>query len=301
MFKTKLQAAGLAVIMLASPAAAAPPAGGGSGPDKLLPNPPGWTLVEKPRSFAPVSLFEYINGAAESYLSYGFQELAVADYKSDSGPATITVEIYDMGGNLNAFGIYSSERYPGSRYLDIGAQGYFEEGTLNFFAGRNYVKLLCFDCGLTAEAALKGFAADIEKRLGEEKGSLPEALGFFPPEGLAANSEKFVRQNVLGYGFLHDGYLAGYEVSGQEFELFIVAGGNEAEAKSMLDQYLAAQAKSGSPAEKSGPGYHVSDRYARNVFLAVKGRYLAGAMRVKDGAQAVGLKYLEDLLGRLGK
>ena len=270
------------------------------GPAKLVPKVPGWTLVEPPRAYIPATLFEYIDGAAESYLSYGFEKLAVADYKSDGGPATLTAEIYDMAGGLNAFGIYSSERYPESRYLEIGAQGYYEEGTLNFFVGRYYVKLMCFDCP-EAESGLTMFARDIEKRHGPDRGGLPAALSLFPKEGLAANSEKYVRHNVLGYGFLHDGYLAGYRPPDQEFDLFLIVADNEAEAGKMLTQYLAAQAKNGSPAEKSGPGYHIKDRYAQNVFLASRGRYLAGAMKLKPGGEAAGVKALEALLSALGK
>jgi len=291
----------LAVILfLSAGAPAMAQERGGPRPETLLPQVPGWKLAEAPRTYLPATLFEYIDGAAESYLSYGFQELSVADYKCDKGPAALTVEIYDLGGSLNAFGIYSAERYPGSQYLEIGAQGYFEEGTLNFFAGPHYVKLLCFECGETVETSLKEFARDIEKRVGAKKEGLPSVLGLFPREGLVANSERFIRQNVLGYGFLHDGYIAGYRASGQVFELFIIAGQDEAEARKMLDQYLAAQARNGAPVEKAGPGHHVQDRYAQNVFLAAKGRYLLGAMRVKDSGATVGMKYLEDLLSAVG-
>ena len=269
---------------------------GGPRPEKLLPQVPGWKLAEAPRTYLPASLFEYIDGAAESYLSYGFQELSVADYKNDTSPATLTVEIYDMGDELTAFGIYSAERYPGSRYLEIGSQGYFEEGTLNFFAGGDYVKLLCFDCGGSAESVLKEFARDIDKRIGEKRGGLPRVIGLFPRAGLVANSEKFIRQNVLGYGFLHDGYLASYRALGQDFEIFIIQGKDAPEALKMLEQYLAAQARNGAPAEKAGPGYRVRDRYAQNVFLAAKGRHFVGAMRIKEGGESVGQKYLESLL-----
>ncbi len=280
--------------------AAEPQEKGEPRPKALLPRVAGWKLVEEPRTYLPATLFEYIDGAAENYLSYGFQELAVADFKSETSAASLTVELYDMGGGLDAFGIYSAERYPGSRFLEIGGQGYFEEGTLNFFAGRDYVKLMCFDCGEAAEAVLTEFARDIEKKLGTAKGQLPPVLGLFPREGLVANSERFIRQNVLGYGFLHDGYLAAYRTAGQEFELFIIAGRDAAEAGKMLDQYLAVQSGNGAPVEKSGPGYHVRDRYAQNVFLAAKGRYLLGAMRLKDDGAAVGKESLGALMKAAG-
>jgi len=49
------------------------------------------------RTFRPDNLFEYINGAAEAYLSYDFKGLIVADFGADASKATLTVEIYDMG------------------------------------------------------------------------------------------------------------------------------------------------------------------------------------------------------------
>jgi hypothetical protein len=64
-----------------------------------------WTRTEAPRSFFPESLFEYIDGAAESYLSYDFRELLVVDLEKKGTEATLTLEIYDMGSPVNAFGI----------------------------------------------------------------------------------------------------------------------------------------------------------------------------------------------------
>jgi len=267
----------------------------GSALKSLVPRVSGWQLPEAPRSYFPGTLFEYIDGAAESYLSYGFQELVVSEFKSQTTPATLTAEIYDMGSDLNAFGIYSSEKFPGSPPVTVGTQGYLEEGTLNFIAGHDYVKLICFDAGPAADAVLKSFAGEIAGKIGGG-GALPAALALFPNKGLVAGSEKFVLQNALGYGFLHDGYIASYKSDGQDFELFVIAGKDGAEASSMQEQYLAAEAKNQSPAEKIALGYHLKDRYAQNVFLGRKGRYVLGVMRLKDGAESVGESYLEALM-----
>src|SRR4030067_1939643 len=83
----------------------------------LLPELKGWSLTETPATFLPGTLFEYIDGAAENYLSYGFRELVVGNYKEHRVAATLTVEVYDMGGGTEAFGIYRSERYPESPFL----------------------------------------------------------------------------------------------------------------------------------------------------------------------------------------
>lgn len=257
----------------------------------LLPKLPGWSLSEAPRVFSPGTLFEYINGAAENYLSYGFHELAVSDFKKDGSTASLTVEIYDMGDETRAFGIYSSERYPESRFLNIGSQGYLEEGTLNFIVGGLYVKLLCFDCGEGAGDILRSVAQQVETKI-PVKGQLPLTLSLFPRQGLIDNSEKFVLQNVLGFGFLHHGYLADYRAQGQEFELFIIQGTSPQDAQDMLDQYLDSQRKAGQPPRTTPLGYQVRDRYSHNIYVALSGNMIIGVMRIKDGFEALGEKYL---------
>jgi hypothetical protein len=265
-------------------------------PAALLPKLPGWSLSEAPRTFSPGTLFEYINGAAENYLSYGFRELTVGDFKKDGESASLTVEVYDMGDDTRAFGIYSSERYPDSRFVDIGNQGYIEEGTLNYIVGGYYVKLLCFDCGQSGGEVLMSAARQIEAKV-PTKGRLPSVLSLFPREGLVDNSEKLVLQNVLGFSFLHHGYLADYRAQGQEFELFIIQGSGPQDARDMLATYLDSQRKAGQPAQAKPFGYQIKDRYSDNIYLALSGDKILGVMRIKDAAEALGKEYLR-LLAR---
>ena len=257
----------------------------------LLPKPSGWALTEAPPIYVPGTLFEYIDGAAESYLSYGFRELVVGSYKEAKSGATLTVEIYDMGEETRAFGIYSSERYPESHFLAIGNQGYWEEGALNFIVGDFYVKLLCFDCGAGAEKVLTSIAREVEQKI-PNSGKLPPLLGLFSMEGLIANSEKFILHNVLGYGFLHHGYLASFKAQDQEFELFIIQGKDAADAQGMMTKYLDGQRESGQAARPTDLGFHVRDRYSGNIYLAQSGNLILGVMKIKDGTEELGLKYL---------
>jgi hypothetical protein len=265
----------------------------------LLPAPAGWGLTGEPSTYLPSTLFEYIDGGAENYLSYGFRELVVGNYKRSTSGAVLTVEIYDMGDEVKAFGVYSSERYPESRFLEIGDEGYREEGALNFVAGPYYVKLLCFECGVEDEQTLTSVAREVEKRV-PNKGGLPPLLGLFPKEGLIAKSEKFVLQNVLGYGFLHHGYLASYQSQGQEFELLLIQGTNEGEAQRMMDQYLGSQKERGQAGQPLDGGFHVRDRYSGNIYLTRSGRLVLGVMKIKDGFEQLGLKYLKLLVQAAG-
>lgn len=286
------------VCLLFSLAGAANNQAGSSSLQALLPRVAGWELAESPQRYFPDTLFEYINGAAESYLSYDFKELMVAQYKSADSPASLTLEIYDLGLAKNAFGIYSAERYPESQFLSIGTQGYQEDGTLNFVIGAKYVKLLCFDCGEQAGQSLGLFAREVEKQA-KEKGSLPEPLKFFPGEGLIANSEKFILRNFLGFSFLHDGYLASYKNKGLEFELFLVEADSDPEAEDMLKQYLAGLTKSGQVADKNDLIFHVRDRYAGHIYVTRVQNYILGVMRINDGFEETGQEYLKAFKGAL--
>jgi len=265
----------------------------------LLPRLPGWALTDKVQRFIPESLFEYINGAAESYLGYEFRELAVGQYGIQGGSAAMTVEVYDLGTARNAFGIYGSERWPESPFLTVGVQGYLEEGALNFLAGRYYVKLLCFEGGADADRHLKSFAAAVVKAIGDP-GGFPDELRAFPKNGLVANSEKFIRSNVLGFKFLSQGFLASYRAGGEAFDAFLVVGRSADEAASLRTQILAELGKTGAAPVPAAGGVRLKDRYLDNVVLAVSGPYLYGVIKVKDGGLAAGEEVAAGIVRNLG-
>lgn len=268
----------------------------GQGLMKLLPEFTDWTQSEDSQTYFPENLFEYINGAAEIYLSYDFHELVVAQYQKKGTESAMAVEIYDMGGPINSFGIYSAERYPENPFIPIGVQGYLEEGSLNFLAGRYYVKLLCFDCEEESERTLKGFAEDIVTRVGGT-GGFPGLLAAFPAEGLVPNTEKFILNNVMGYGFLHSGFMANYRLGDQAFDCFVIVGKDENDARSMLGRYLEAKGKPS--LEQQSEGYVIKDKYYHNIYIGRTGRYLCGVIKIKDGFEKMGEKYLASLMKSL--
>ncbi len=264
----------------------------------LLPDVVTWKIPEAPQDYFPETLFEYINGAAEIYLSYDFKELTVGQYEKGDSNASLIIEIYDMGNEKNSFGIYSAERFPDSQFISIGNQGYLEEETLNFIVGKYYVKLLCFDSGEESAKFLKLFAQDVVKRV-KDKGSLPPALAFFPKQGLVRNSEKFILRNFMGYSFLHNGYLANYKLEDLEFDCFLMEGENAEDAQNMLEQYL--KRKGEQNVEEIAAGYRLKDRYYHNIYLARVDNYLCGVMKIKDEFQEIGDKHFEMLIESLKK
>jgi len=264
----------------------------------LLPTVAGWKVAEDVQRYDPQTLFEYIDGAAEAYIGYDFKELIVALFQGNRPKTSITVEIYDMGMGLNAFGIYGAERFPEGRFLPIGVQGYQEEGSLNFLAGRYYVKLMCYEGGDKNDEFLRLFADSIAGKI-KDRGDLPALLRVFPRGGLVPNSEKFILRDFLGFRFLKNGFLASYKTDGQEFDCFLIDGQSAEEAKAVFEQVALSFAKSGRAPEKNSVGLGFKDAYLQNVFVARTGRFLCGVARIKDGQEALGVKFLEAMVRAL--
>jgi hypothetical protein len=262
----------------------------------LLPEVESWEFSEAPQNYLPENLYEYINGAAEIYLAYNFKELIVGQYEKPDQGASLTIEIYDMGNGKSSFGIYSAERFPDSKFISMGNQGYLEEEVLNFIVGQYYVKLLCFDCDEKFEELLRLFSQEITKGV-KNKGSLPQILRLFPKKGLVENSEKFILHNFMGYSFLHNGYIANYRLSDLEFDCFFIEGKNREEAQGMLKQYL--DAKGRADIQKISLGYRLRDRYYHNIYLVQIENYICGVMKITDGSEEIGERYLRQLIKSL--
>jgi hypothetical protein len=293
--------AALAAIFFLAPAASLAQAREGS-PElvALVPRVDAWTRTEAPRSYFPESLFEYIDGAAESYLSYDFRELLVVDLQKKGTEATLTLEIYDMGSPVNAFGIFGAERYPENKAVSIGELGYLEGEAMNFMAGRFYVKMLGFGLGEETGSVLAGIGAKVAGAV-KEKGALPALVLAFPKKGLVVQSEKYIKKNFMGYEFLRDGYVAAYMAEGREMEAFFIEAGAEMDAQGMLEKLLKALAGDKQTPEKIALGYHSRNRYGQHLYIGRVRNVLCGVMRVPDGLEAAGGSLLEALASALAK
>jgi hypothetical protein len=243
-----------------------------------LPEISGWRLAGKPQIFSPETLYDYLDGAADLYHAYEFQELTVAEYKG-GGKAAVTVEVYRHQDLNQAFGIYSQERLPDAKYLDLGAQGYYEPNVLNFISGPYYVKITGLNTGEDDEKILLPLAKKVEEILGGTT-SFPSILSSFPTEGKKKNTEKFISKNFLGYSFFHSGYTADYEVAGNKFKIFVIEGKDLEDCRGMLESYLL---RTGREAKQAVEGLHlVKDPYHGEVDIFWKGKLIWGILDLND-------------------
>ena len=248
--------------------------------DFSFPEIAGWRQSGEVQPFSPKTLFEYINGDADLYLMYDFQELKVTEYLNEK-KALVIVDVYRHKTPTHAFGIYSQERLPNANFLDIGAQGYIEQNILNFLTGPYYVKINSYSTGAEDREILLTFAKKVAENLGE-KGRLPSILSSFPQEGKKNNSEKFIDKNFLGYAFLHSAFTADYDVSGTKFKLFVIEGADGNDCREMVQKYLQ---QTGNTKKNIVEGiYTISDPYHGEIGFYWKGKFIWGALNLIDAS-----------------
>ena len=181
-----------------------------------------------------------------SYLAYGFVDLHVAEYKK--GKDVIKAEIYKHSDHTMAFGIYSSERSPSFRFMNLGAQGYIADGAINFFKGNYYVKIKTYS---KKEKVLQAEENPGNKdcRNADGEAAMPQMLSQFPSDGRKLNEETYINESVLGHSFLNKAFRAPYQIGNDIFSVFIFEGISTDEAEKTAKAYLA------STGDGSG-GYH---------------------------------------------
>jgi hypothetical protein len=253
---------------------------GAGAKDFKFPEVAGWKQSGEVQTFTPKTLFEYINGDAELYNMYDFQESKVAEYLNEK-KASVIVDVYLHKTPLHAFGIYSQERLSNANFLDIGAQGYIEQNILNFLIGPYYVKINSYKTGAEDREILLLFARKVSESLGE-KGQLPPILSSFPEEGKKKNSEKFINKNFLGYSFFHSVFIADYEVSGKKFKLFVIDGTDEMICREMVQKYFQ---QTGNTKKNIVEGiYKVTDPYHGEIEFYWRGKFIWGTLNLSDAS-----------------
>jgi hypothetical protein len=174
-------------------------------------------------AFYGENLYEYIDGAADSFHSYDFAALIHQEYKVDN--ADVTVDIYDMGSPLNAFGIYSAERSPNYDFRAYGAEGYIDDLTLNFFQDSYYIKMSAYSENGKNRPVMEAFVQAISQRIGKGN-SMPDVFKIFPASARLPRTEKFILGMPLGYDFLGPAYQARYGFSEKATTLVLSDAGS---------------------------------------------------------------------------
>jgi len=171
------------------------------------------------------------------------------EYKASS--TDITLDIYNMGAQSNAFGIYAAESSPDYHFLPIGSEGYGTNEILNFFQGEFYVKLSAFSDKEKTGPVLERFARAVSRRIGPSQ-AMPEFLSLFPPQNLVSHSCKFVKKSPLGHDFLAPAILAAYAFGEKQTSLVISRAPDAKGAAQKVEQLRSYFGRSGKVVPQPG-------------------------------------------------
>lgn len=258
----------------------------------VLPQLNGYKKVTDYPVFTPDNLWNFINGAADNYLAYGFVDLHVAEYKK--GKDVIKLEVYHHKNNILAFGIYSSERSPSFRFVSLGAQGYIADGSINFFKGDYYVKIRTYSKKEKVLQAAQSLAQQVSNMLTGEA-VMPAAISQFPSEGKKANEETFINESVLGHNFLSNAFRANYE-AGQSFSIYIIDTPDDGKTLSIVNEYL--KATKMDQTEEGNGKVVLNDGYNETIFLSWKGSRIVLISGLAKDQSDIAEKYTSEILAR---
>jgi hypothetical protein len=240
--------------------------------------------------YLPENLWDFNDGAADTYLAYGFINLHVAEYKK--GKNVIKLEIYRHTDNIMAFGIYSTERSPTFHYMNLGSQGYIADGAINFFKGSFYVKIRTYSKNESTLKSAELLAHEVNDLIKSGK-EMPSALSLFPATGKKVNEETYINESVLGHKFLNKAYKANYESENDTFSIFIMESTPKKTQKT-VDAYLAATGTEATEAEIGK--YMLKDGYNGTIFLAWKGNRIVILSGLSIDQSAVADKYISEMI-----
>jgi hypothetical protein len=154
-----------------------------------------WRRDGGARYFEGDALYEYIDGGAEIYYEYGFKSVCVQDYVDPKGKS-VSVEIFDMTNDGNAYGAYTYKTHNEGKKVSLGADGQLADYYLNFWKGNILVTLTGFDETSETRDGLMLLANGIDVRL-DLSSERPRIVSYLPTENFVPQSVKYFK-GILG-------------------------------------------------------------------------------------------------------
>jgi hypothetical protein len=190
----------------------------------------GWQMEGRKTYATNRALYDYMNGGAEIYIDYGFQDVAVGEWMSPEGDP-LKVEIYRLGSPKSAYGMFTQDAW--GEPSDVGQGGRLQGGTLRFWKGPYLVRVFMW----------RGYQDHMDVILDTGRwiansipnaGEIPALVEYLPGDGLSEQGAHFFHtaltlgtfyylgdEDPLGLSRETDGVIGEY-VLGDEGNAFLV-------------------------------------------------------------------------------
>jgi hypothetical protein len=191
---------------------------------------PDWTPADETRVFDRENIFDLVDGQAEFFFAYGFEQVAVRRYENAEG-AVLHIEVWQLATPADAYGLFTASI--AGQPAAIGNEGDADPGRrLAFWQDRYTVHVRARQ--ELDDADLWAFAEVVSAAL-PPGGERPALVDRLPPDGLVERSAIFFHEeisiqdqvwlggeNLLGLGPETDNVLARYDVGGAAARLLLV-------------------------------------------------------------------------------
>jgi hypothetical protein len=201
------------------------------------------------------------------------------------------IDVSEMGDPDRAWGFFVTNRDQRSPVERIGSAGQVLPRRATFAKGRHYLEIAASPDKDHREA-LRAFVTALEPRV-PGPAAVPEALAWFPAEGLEPDSIRLVPESVLGLRALKSGFMGQYAVG----RAFVVPEATPAAATATMETLRARFAGASPVAGLGDDAFSAQDQYLGRLLVLRKDARVAGVVNVAADGDPTALA--KALAGRL--
>lgn len=243
-------------------------------------------------SFVGDSLYEYIDGGAELYHEYNFEQVSTAEYKVQK--EELILDMYQFADPVGAFGLYSRLRPDHADFINFGVEGYTSSTSLDFVKDEFLVRITAFDSSKTSRDGMEALAAALDDVLPGVK-TPPPLFANFPTDSMVAHSQKIFAHAFLEHPFLDSVYTVDYSWDTLTFTLLLAPDAHAARYKEWA-ALPGAEVLDKAPLEE-GHAAIVKDDYYGEIIAGPTAGYLIGMLGYRPELR----QFLADWTASLGK
>jgi len=235
-----------------------------------------WKKNGPARVYKGEDLFIYIDGGAEIYHEYGFEQVIVQDFKNKKG-SSISLEIFEMTDSESAYGIYTFKSSSDGKEINVGDGAQLEDYYLNFWKSNFLVTLVGFDEEEETIMGLQRIARVADEKI-KLRGKKPLLVSFLPDNGLKTSSIRYFKGNLGLYNtypfFSRDVFALGRGIRGDYeagYSVFILLIKEDKERQKRFNEIRKSFRESMRYTEYmpvDEKTFHVKDNKERSIFIS---------------------------------
>jgi len=139
--------------------------------------------------FTRADLFAHINGGAELFLEYGFEDLTVCKYSDESN--SLNLEVYKMENVHAALGIYLSKTGKESPLIEISARNSVNPYQIILTSGRFFIMVNNFSGQVQLQSLMISLSQTLIAQI--DKSDSTDLFSYLPNENLVEGSQSIFR------------------------------------------------------------------------------------------------------------